>query len=131
MQDSDTIRQIHKRHACDPVWPLFNRASNAYWSFAQRVAEFFPNALKKTKIRNPFLAIGVLLTLFVTGFVVVTPLFMIIGPIYQIIITILATLASVICGLLGIRGSPQPDAPDAQPQTPPPSQPDRSTLGLN
>jgi len=101
MISDERLEALEAKHASDPVWQWFNRASHGYWSFAGRVAEWFPNRLRLVRQQNPLLAIATLTSVFVIGFVVVTPLYLIIGPIVQIAIVMVAVFWSVGSGLFG------------------------------
>src|SRR5881227_2137498 len=76
--EADAI--IKAATATDPVAQWFNRATKGYWEFAVCVANYFPLALSRLKGGNPYLAMLSLTLITITGFAIVPPLYLIIGP---------------------------------------------------
>ena len=95
------LAEIEARHATDPIWKWLNRTSSAYWGFANSVAGYFPRALARVRSRNPFIGIARLMLVFIAGFIVVPPLYFIIGPLVQIGIVIIAVIWTCLAGVLG------------------------------
>jgi hypothetical protein len=101
MISEDRRTEIEAKHATDPIWQWFNRASHAYWGFAGRVAGYFPQALGRVRSTNPFFAIARLTFVFVAGFLVVPPLYLVIGPFVQIVLVIIAVIWTCVAGIFG------------------------------
>lgn len=70
----------------------FSRSSAAIWRGAGHVANFLPGLLKRTRVKNPILAIVLAFTVLIFSFLVAIPTYLLIAPILQIILTILATI---------------------------------------
>jgi hypothetical protein len=66
----------------NPIWEWFIRMSHGYWRFAGQVATYFPKAMERVRSGNPFLGIARLTLIFVAGFVIVPPLYLVIGPLF-------------------------------------------------
>lgn len=99
IKDTGTRSEKLEGHPTDPIFQWFVRMSHAYWDFARRVADYFPKALRRVKSRNPFVGIAHLLLIFVMGFVIVTPLFMVIGPIVRIALVIITVFLTCLAGV--------------------------------
>lgn len=95
----EKLGEFEARHATDPIWQWFNRASYAYWGFAGKVAGYFPRALKAVRATNPFVGIALITFVFVAGFIVVPPLYMVIGPLVQLVIVIIAVIWTCLAGV--------------------------------
>jgi fatty acid desaturase len=93
--------EIEAKHTTDPIWQWFNRASQAYWGFAGRVAGYFSQALGRVRSTNPFVGIARLTFVFVAGFIIVLPLYLVFGPFVQIVIVIIAVIWTCLAGVLG------------------------------
>jgi hypothetical protein len=101
MTTDQKLAEIEARHATSPIWRWFNRASSAYWGFAARVAGYFPLALGRVRSSNPFVGIAGLTCVFIAGFIVVPPLYFIIGPLVQVSIVIIAVIWTCLAGIFG------------------------------
>ena len=101
MISEDRRAEIEAKHAADPIWQWFNRASQAYWGFAGRVAGYFPQALGSVRSTNPFVAIVRLTFVFVAGFVIVPTLYLVLGPSVQIVLVIIAVIWTCVAGVFG------------------------------
>jgi hypothetical protein len=95
------LAEIEARHATDPIWQWFNRASNAYWGFAGRVAAYFPLALGRVRSNNPFVGIARLTFVFIAGFIIVPPLYFILGPLVQLGIVLITVIWTCLAGIFG------------------------------
>jgi hypothetical protein len=93
--------EIEAKHATDPIWQWFNRASQAYWGFAGRVAGYFSQALGRVRSTNPFVGIARLTFVFVAGFLIVPLLYLVIGPFVQIALVIIAVIWTCVVGVFG------------------------------
>ncbi len=101
MINDERLEALEARHASNPTWQWFNRTSNAYWGFVGRVADWFPKRIRLVRHGNPLLAIVNSTLVLILGFVVVTPLYLIVGPVVQVIIVLIAILWSTGAGIFG------------------------------
>ena len=101
MTNEQRPTEIDARHAADPIWQWFNRASHAYWKFAGRVAGYFPQALGSVRSTNPFVGVVRLTFVFVAGFVIVPTLYLVLGPFVQIVLVIIAVIWTCVAGVFG------------------------------
>ena len=101
MISEDRRAEIEANHATDPIWEWFNRASQAYWGFAGRVAGYFPQALGRVRSANPFVGIARLTFVLVAGFLIVPLLYLVIGPFVQIVLVIIAVIWTCVAGVFG------------------------------
>jgi hypothetical protein len=95
------LAEIEARHATNPIWQWFNRASSAYWGFAGRVAGYFPQALGRVRSSNPFVGIAGLTFVCIAGFIIVPPLYLVLGPLVQLGIVIIAVIWTCLAGIFG------------------------------
>ena len=94
---SDREEQIAARHKGDPVFEWFQKSSNALWNCIKPVQNFFRAQLSRSdRINNSLLSIGFLLTIFIGGLLTVGFLSLIVAPIIQIILTIVAMIAVLV-----------------------------------
>lgn len=101
MISEQKLADLEAKHGADPIWQWFNRASGAYWELARAVASYFPKALARQRSKNPFVGIARLTFLFIAGFAVVPPLYLIVGPLVQICIVLIAIVWSCLAGIFG------------------------------
>ena len=101
MTNEQRLTKIEARHAANPTWQWFNRASNAYWRFAGRVAGYFPRALGRVRSTNPIVGIARLTFVLVAGFLIVPPLYLVLGPLVQIMLVIIALIWTCMAGVFG------------------------------
>jgi len=98
---SDYEEQIAVRHKGDALFEWFQKSSGALWNSIKPAQNFFRAQMKRGKhINNPFLGIGFLLTVFVTGILTVGFLSLIVAPILQIILVIVAMIATLVRAFL-------------------------------
>ena len=95
------LAEIEAKHATNPIWQWFNRASHAYWGFAGRVAGYFPQALGRVRSTNPFVGIARLTFVLVAFFIIVHPLYLVLGHFLQIVIFIIAVIWACLAGVFG------------------------------
>ena len=81
--DRKKLARVEARLATEPICHWYDRATAAFWGRVDRLAKYFLESLKQVQAQNPFVGIACILFYFVAGMVVVTPLFMVIGPIVQ------------------------------------------------
>jgi hypothetical protein len=93
------LPEIEAKHPTDPIRRWYDRASNGYWDFAGRVADYFLQTLRRVNSSNPFIAIAKLMFVFIAGFIIVTPLYMILGPLVQLAIVIVAVVWTCLAAL--------------------------------
>lgn len=93
--------KLEARLATKPIGQWFIRATNAYWEFVGRVSAYFTRALRRVRSANPFVAIAQLTFFFVAGFVIVTPLYFLIGPLVQIVLVIIAVVWTCLSAAFG------------------------------
>jgi hypothetical protein len=101
MTNEQGLTEIEARYAANPTWQWFNRTSHAYWRFAGRVAGYFPQALGRVRSTNPFVGIARLTFVFVAGFLIVPPLYLVLGPLVQIVLVIIAVIWTCMAGVFG------------------------------
>ena len=99
--------KIMARHATNPIFQWLNRSSRGYWDFVSRVAGYFPESLRRVRSGNPFLGIARLTFVFMAGFIVVVPLYIVIGPVIQIALVIIAVVWTCLAGIFGWYRLPQ------------------------
>lgn len=93
--------KIMTRHATNRIFQWLDRSSRGYWDFVSRVAGYFPECLRRVRHGNPFVGIAHLAFVFVAGFIVVTPLYLLIGPLVQIALVIIAVIWTCLAGIFG------------------------------
>jgi fatty acid desaturase len=101
MISEDKRAEIEAKRTTDPVWQWFNRTSQTYWKFAGRLAGYFPQALGRVQSTNPFFAIARLTLVFAAGFLIVPPLYLVIGPFVQLVLVIIAVIWTCVAGIFG------------------------------
>jgi|GEM_PF-4875130 len=97
----DYEEQIAARHKGDALFEWFQKSSSTLWNSIKPVQKFFRAQMKRGKyINNPFLGITFLLTIFVTGILTVGFFSLIVVPILQIILVIVALIATLVRAFL-------------------------------
>jgi hypothetical protein len=102
------LAEIDTKHAANPAYQRLKRASNAYWAFAARVADYFLQALGRVRSRNPFIGIAGISFVFIAGFMVVPPLYLVVGPLVQLGIVLVAIFWICLAGVFGRHHSKSP-----------------------
>lgn len=89
--------EIAARHKGDALFEWFMKSSGALWKSIEPVQDFFRAKMRRGRhISNPFLSIGFLLVVFVSGVLIVAFLSLVVAPVIQITL-VLVTLVAVIC----------------------------------
>jgi len=89
-EDQEEYKEIMAQHATNPTFQWLDRSSRGYWGFASRVAGYFLESLHRVRSRNPFVGIARCMFVFVAAFIVVPPLYLVIGPVVQVALVIIA-----------------------------------------
>jgi hypothetical protein len=104
-QLSDVEEKVAARHKGDALFEWFLRSSDRLWKSIEPTQNFFRAQMKRGKrINNPFLGIGFLLTVFITGLLTVGLLSLVVAPVLQIILVLIAMVATVCRGLMRLVG---------------------------
>jgi Protein kinase domain len=97
--DLNRAAEMEARHATDPIWRWFMRCTNALWGAAGRIASFFPSAIKRLRVKNPFVGLALLTLIFIGGFIVVAPMYLFIAPVLQVLLVIAAAIRVIFSAL--------------------------------
>lgn len=98
---SSVEEEIAARHKGDALFGWFMKSSGAVWKSVERLQDFFRAMMKRGRhISNPFLGIGFLLVMFVSGIVTVALLGLVVAPLLQITLVLVAAVATVCRGIL-------------------------------
>lgn len=97
--DINRAAEMEARHATDATWRWFMRCTNALWGVAGRIASFFPSALRRFRVKNPFVGLAMLALIFIGGFIVVAPIYLFIAPALQVLLVIAAVVRVIFSGL--------------------------------
>ncbi|MFC1791975.1 hypothetical protein ACFL3Q_00125 [Planctomycetota bacterium] len=99
--------EIMARHATNPIFQWLDRSSSGYWASVSHVADYFSKSIRRVRTNNRFVTIALRTFVLVTGFIIVTPLYMVIGPVVQVTIIIIAVVWACLAGVFGWHRSSQ------------------------
>lgn len=95
-EGEDSLEEIRARHQGDPIFHGLFAGSELTWNTVHWIANLFPAALTRLNGANVPFRLLLKLMVFVLGFAIVIPLYVVVAPIIQITLVGICMLLSLI-----------------------------------